>query len=187
MVKTNLAAAVRAIEAKKKRQATHVAKRSEIVPPTPQRAAQGPSRRAGLATKFDSPLERLLKDGHLSQDQFDILKLYAEQAALAEKSVVRDSCDFSVRGNGGEPSMAIVSARIQTAMMENRAGAHVHVARKIARDGQSVTQYCIDKYGAYEKYDKRGRFVAMVPKGKARVLEETRGFLRKAANGMIRG
>lgn len=180
--KTGLVAAVQAIQARKQATSTPRAQKGEIVPPTPERAAHGPSRRAGLATRFDNPIDRLHEQGHLTQEQFDTFKVYAEQAALAEKSTMRDSCDFSVRGSGGgEPSAAIVSARIQTALMENRAGPHADLVRKVVRDGQSLTQYCIEKHGGYEKYDKRGRFVAMVPRGKGRVLEEARKYLRIAA------
>ncbi len=158
-----------------------------VIRPTEQRLARNDHRSAGLATKFDAPIDKLLAHDHLTQEQYDALKVYAEQARLAEQSTMRDSCDFSVRGGSGNgPSAAIISARIQTSLMENRAGALVSILRAVVRDERSITDYCIEKHGARERYDKRGRFVAMVPKCERRVVPEAREQLKKVAQLIVR-
>jgi hypothetical protein len=154
--------------------------------PTDEREGKNTFRSAGMARKVRPPIDVLLDQGHLSPEQHEALALYAEQAHLADKSPTRDSCDFSVRGGSGDISLAIVSARIQTALMENRMAQFVSIGRAIARDEMTIAQYCVERFGGRERYDKRGRFVAIVPKREKVVTKEARGELRKAANELLK-
>ena len=157
-----------------------------VVKPTIERLCKGSSRSAGLATKFDSPIERLRASNHLIQDQYEILQVYADQSRLAEKSPMRDSCDFTIRGNGGgEPSPAIISARLATHEMEAKAGALVSILQAIVRDERSISDYCIERYGGRERYDHKGRFVAIVPRREKVVIADARRELRAVANRLL--
>jgi len=184
-----LTKAAQAVQARKRYSDTPKrSKRADVtvVRPTDERETHNEFRYAGVARRTKPPIETLKENEHLSQEQYDVLKFYAEQAQLAEKSPGRDSCDFSVRSGSGEPSMAIVSARIQTAVMENRMAQFVSVGRAVACDEMTIAQYCIERFGGRERYDKKGRFVAMVPKREKEVTEDARRELRQAADNMLR-
>lgn len=183
-----LTKAAQAVQARKRRVDTPKAsKRAKIdaMRPTEERECKNTFRSAGMARKVRPPIDVLKEQGHLTPEQHEVLALYAEQAHLAGKSPTRDSCDFSVRGGSGDVSLAIVSARIQTAVMENRMGQFVSIGRAIARDEMTIAQYCVERFGGRERYDKRGRFVAVVPKREKAVTEDARRELRKAANNLI--
>lgn len=121
-----------------------------VVAPTPERLAMGLSRSAGLATSFTPVIDDLLERDKINAEQHAKLTYYRQQALLAQKSPTRDSCDFSVRGGGGKPSMAILSAMSETYRLEAQMGPLRTLARFIAVDDGTVRQWCIHRYGSVE-------------------------------------
>jgi hypothetical protein len=122
------------------------------VEPTAERAAMNEMRSAGMAATVVPVIDTLLKREQITQDEHAKLLKYRQVAIMADGSETRDSCDFSVRGgNGYGPSAAVISARIDTALYENRAGVHAGLLRAVARDDTSLTRYCVERFGGRER------------------------------------
>lgn len=145
--------------AKRKRKQRPVA---ETMPPTIERERHNEFRSAGMARRVIPVIDQELERGHLTPKEHEILAYYRDQASLAEKSPVRSCCDNSPRGDNG-PGVAILSAMIETGRLERELGALWPLARAIAVDDLSISQWCIRKFGGRERYDGKGKFVAVVP------------------------
>lgn len=123
----------------------------------PFRAQHGGTVSAGMAVKIIPAIDTLKTKGHITQGEYDALKYYREQASLAEQSPTRDSCDFSVRGGEGHgPSVAIISAKVETERLEKLMGGLFPIARAICVDDLSLEQWMKEKYGTVGA-GKRGR------------------------------
>lgn len=131
-------------------------------------------------------IRTLLADGTLDPRRYKLLAYYADQAALAERSPVRSCCDTSPRGGHG-PGVAILSAQIETGRIERGLGALRDIARAIAVDNLSLSQWCVHRYGGRERYGKGGKFVAIVPVNERKHMEIARLELRMAADRITTG
>lgn len=167
----------------------------DTVKPTPEREARNQTVSAGMARRIKPMIDILRDRGVLSASQHEMLDYYREQANLAEVSPVRSCCDDTVRGGSGNgPGAAITSAKLEVARMERQlaeyspgdAQAMADVLRAVARDDMSLSAYCIAKYGGRERYDARGRFVAMVPNKEKRNMGIERINLLYAARVITR-
>lgn len=140
-------------------------------------------RRAGMAYRRIPYIEQLNEIGKLTEKEFAALSYYADQANLAERSPVKSNLDRSVGGGNG-PGAAITSAILETGRIERDLGQLLPLARAIAVDDRSLTDWCIEQHGGRERYDKKGRFVAIVPVNENKVMRLALLELKYAA-GMI--
>lgn len=120
-----------------------------FIRPTPEREAHNDTRSAGAAVRIVPVIVRLHEQGVLSDHEFAALAYYRDQASLADRSPVRDSCDFSPRGsNGFGPGVAITSAKIETAHIEGNLGALWPLVRAVCVDDVTLERWCIERHGA---------------------------------------
>lgn len=168
---------------KKHRKATQGAGGAEkrFLRPTGEREAHNDTISAGVARRIVPPIDTLYKRGKLTDAQFAALAYYRDQANLANRSPVKDSCDFSIGGGDGGPGVAITSAMLETSKMEHKLGSLCGIAQAVARDDWTLTRWCIEQHGGRERYDSKGRFVAMVPRREKEVMRDALRDLRKAA------
>ena len=116
--------------------------------PTEASEAHNDFESAGVAVRAIPPIVTMHRRGDLTQEEFDNLAYYRDQALLAERSLIRDSCDFSPRGGSGNgPGVAILSAQLETHRMERDMGQLVYLCRAICVDDKSIEQWCVDSYG----------------------------------------
>lgn len=122
-----------------------------VVQPTPEREARNETQSAGMARKVVPEIVRLHKQGVLNDRQFANLAYYRDQASLADKSPTRSGLDFSPKGGGNGPGVAIISAQRETWRMEREMGGLWELARAVCVDDMSLRQWCIEKYGGVER------------------------------------
>lgn len=136
----------------------------------------------GMAVKRVPVIDTMRDRGMLSDEHHRRLNHYRSQCDMAERSPIKSALDFSVRGSGGfELSAAVTSAIIAMAQIERDMGSVRDIARSIVVDDVSLSQWCITKHGGRERYDGKGRFVAMVPNCEKRVMGIALLELRMAA------
>ena len=143
--------------------------------------------RASRAYRRRPVIDVMLEAGQISQEQYDRLAYYGDQAALADKSPVRSCCDNSPRSGNG-PGVTILSAMIETGRIERELAAHglLSIARAVVVDNQTLAQWCIAQHGGRERYNGRGEFVAIVPIAEKRNIEIALRALRYAAGVITR-
>lgn len=120
---------------------------------TPERAQHNEFISAGMARRVKPVIEIMFDAGQLTQAEYDALAYYRDQASIADKSPVRSCCDMSPRGGNG-PGVTILSAQIETGRMEREMGQLWELARAVAVDDKSLTQWCIERHGGREKGDR---------------------------------
>ena len=138
------------------------AKLDDRTPPTAEQMARGEFRSQGMAYKRVPVIETILSRGQLTEREYIALSYYRDQASLADRSPLKSCIDFSVSGGDNHPSAALASAMLETARMERDMGSVWPIARAVAVDDVSLTQWCIDEYGGRERY-KNGKCIAIVP------------------------
>lgn len=131
-------------------------------------------------------IETMHKRGQLTDREYRCLAFYRDQAAMAERSPVKSCLDQGVGGGGDIPvSAAITSAILATARMERDMGQLYPIARAVAVDDRSLSQWCVDKHGGRERYDGKGKFVAIVPLRETVVMKIAIMELRMAAHRIV--
>ena len=154
--------------------------------PTPEQLEKGEFISAAEARRRVPVIETMHKRGYLNDEQFLRLGYYQDMAILAESSPVRSCLDDTVGGGGNGPSAAVVTGMLETARIERDLGSLRDFTRKIVVDNISVTQWCIETYGGRERYDKDGKFIAMVPVKESLVVPMAMMDLRHAAGRIVR-
>lgn len=164
---------------------------------TPQRAVRNAFVSAGMARKLVPVIDTLWNTGQITAAEYSALAYYRDQASRAED----DACEANVlapekiMGGRAEShpiggyvpaSLICTPAIIETARIERDLGALRDIARAVAVDDVSLSQWCIDKHGGRERYDGKGRFVAMVPVSEKRHVMFARMELRMAAHRITR-
>lgn len=129
-------------------------------------------------------IDILLDTDQIDQKEYDALAYYRDQALLADKSPSRSCLDVSPRGGNG-PGVAILSALIETGRIERDLGILWEIARFVAVEDKSLAQWCIAKFGGRERYDGKGKFVAIVPINEKRHMMSARLDLRMAARRIV--
>lgn len=140
----------------------------------------------GMARRVKPPIVSLHEAGKLSNAEFSALAYYRDQASLADRSPVRCGIDFSVRSEGNGPGAAITSALIETGRMERDMGQLWDIARAVAVDDKSLSQWCVDKHGGRERLDGKGRLVAVVPICEKRHTQMALLELKMAAHRIVK-
>lgn len=118
-----------------------------IAEPTPEQQALGSFVRAGMAYKRVPAIVSLTSAGTLSQRQFDGLNRYRDVAVAADMSPTRSCLDFSSKGGGeGQAPFGIRSHR-ELGWLELELGALLDIARAVAVDDLSLSQWVSSKLG----------------------------------------
>lgn len=176
---------------KKRKKANDIVAR--FVRPTEAREAHNDFRSAGAAVRVVPVIETMLLTRKLTQAQFEALNYYRDQAHQAEDDCAESSVLDAERimgggggGMGGTIPMRLLTtpAMCETARIERDLGPLRDIARAVAVDDISLTQWCIMRHGGRERYDSEGVFLAMVPVGEKLAMERAWLELRYAA-GMI--
>jgi len=133
------------------------------------------------------PIDTLRDAGKLTDDQHRALTYYRDQADMANRSPIKDSLNKTV-GGGSEfgLSAAVVSALLTVARIEKDMGSVRDIARAIAVDDMSLTAWCVKRHGGRERYDGKGRFVAVVPIREEACMKQALLELRYAAGTIVR-
>jgi hypothetical protein len=155
-----------------------------LVGPTPEIEARG-AERVGMATRRIPVIETMHRRAQLNEEQFRRLMKFRDTLIMAERTPVKSCLNDNPGGNGNGPSVATISAIIQAGWWErDMPGNAWEVAVAVCRDDKSLSEYCVEKYGGRERYDKNGGFIALVPVGEktrvARALLDLRfasGFI----------
>lgn len=186
---------------KRERNGHNVADR--FIGPTPARAAHNDFERAGPAFRVRPAIDTYgpARDdgkggnGLLTASEYDALAYYRDQATRAEDDVAQEGTLSPARimgGSGGAsggqiPAILMATpAILETARIERDLGVLWEIARRIAVDDWSLSRWCISKHGGRERYDGKGRLVALVPNNERRVMGIARLELKMAARRIVR-
>lgn len=117
------------------------------VRPTEAREAHNDFQSAGAAVRVIPPIVQLHAREMLTQEEFEALAYYRDQASLADSSLVRSCIDFTPRtGNG--PGIAVQSAIAETRRIESGLGGYLTgLLRFVVRDDNPIRKW-IEQPGA---------------------------------------
>lgn len=133
------------------------------------------------------PIQQMLNAGFLNQQEYRALAYYADQANLAERSPLKDSLNRDRGGSGnGELSASVISALLETARIERDLGSLRDIAHAVAVREITVAQWCIERHGGRERYNGKGKLIAIVPYSEKKNVEIARQDLRMAAHRIVR-
>lgn len=154
----------------------------------PFRAQHGETQSAGMAVRVVPMIDTLKRKGDINQSEWEALDRYRTIGLTAERSLIKDSCDFSLgSGTGhGEPSLAVQSAKRELAHLDAILGQLAGIVKSICIEDNSLTQWACEQHGSREK-TKGGKVVKLVPRGKDNGKERiffARWELKFAANRM---
>ncbi|GLT01792.1 hypothetical protein GCM10007897_31900 [Sphingobium jiangsuense] len=176
--------------AKKKRGKARAKKLAALdgkIRPTDEQQQRGQFVTAGASVRRVPVIETLHKTGRLSEDEYRALGYYRDQASLADRSPTRSCLDEHIGGGQGHgPGAAVISAMLETARMERDLGSLRDIARAVAVDDMSLSQWCISQYGGRERYNGKGEFVAMVPNFERKAMKVAILDIRMAARRIVR-
>jgi hypothetical protein len=188
------ATASRRIKARPQRAAPSVTLEQDA---TPQRLAMGAvsvvealratGERMAKVRRLVPPIDTLLANGKITEDEHRALTYYRDQADMANRSPIKDSLNRTVSAAEGQGlSAALTSAIFATARIEREMGQLSEIARAVAVDDLSIAQWCILKHGGRERYDGNGRFVCIVPLREVKSVKIAILELRMAAHRIVR-
>lgn len=178
----------KAISDRREHEAAKVDTKPKPVPPTPERLKKQSHYKAPGTrhTKLVPVIDTMLSRGQITDREFVLLDYYRQQASLADKSPMKSCIDFSVKGGDMAPSAAITSAILETARIERDMLSLWPLARAVAVDDVSLTEWCIRQYGGRERYGPKGNFIAMVPVREKSVVGMALMELKMAARRIVR-
>lgn len=156
------------------------------MPPTAEQMARADFHSAGMAYKRVAVIDTMLQRDQITPQEHQLLAYYRDQASLADSSPLKSCIDFSVKGGDMGPSAAITSAILETARIERDMGQLWPLARSVAVNDMTIAQWCIDRCGGRERYDGKGKFIAVVPIGEARAVKLAVMELRMAARRIVK-
>jgi len=161
-------------------------KTDDRIPPTVEQMRRAEFHSAGMAYKRIAVIDTMLTRKQITDREYLVLDYYRQQASIADSSPVKSCIDFSVTGGDMGASAAITSAILETARIERDLGSLRQLARAVAVNDISLTEYCIEKHGGRERYDGKGRFVAMVPVNEKSVIGLALLELKMAARRIVK-
>lgn len=169
-----------------KSRAKKKAKVDDRIAPTPEQQKRADFHSAGMAYKRIPVIDTMLTRGQLSDKEHLALSYYRDQASLADRSPLKSCIDFTVTGGSGHPSAALTSAILETARLERDMLSCWRIARAVAVDDISLTEWCIRQYGGRERYGPKGNFIAIVPVREKNVVGEALRELKSAAGRIVK-
>lgn len=166
-----------------------------IIGPTDEQIASGVFRRATIAYRRVPMIDTLKDAGKLTDAEYSALAYYRDQAIQAEDDAARSSplAAERIMGGGGRSggsttpvTLLSTPALLETARIERDLGSLLDIARAVAVDDMSLTQWCIAKHGGRERYDGKGKFIAMVPRCERNAMGIAHLELKHAARRIVR-
>lgn len=162
------------------------------IPPTPEQALRGDFASAGMAYKRVAVIETMLTRGQIAPRDYLMLLYYRDCAHAAQDSEANESpislSKMMGGGSGGHPiggytpkSCMDTWDHCETARIERDMGSVWQLARAVAVDDISLTEWCIARHGGRERYGPKGNFIAMVPVREKSVIGIALIELRMAA------
>lgn len=122
----------------------------QIAEPTPEQMSKGTFQRLTMAYRRIPVIDTMAQSGKLSQRQFSGLCRYRDVAIAEERSYIEDSVGKMMRGacGGGEgQSPASIRTAIELGRLEDALGSLRDIARAIAVDDVTVSQWAAEKGG----------------------------------------
>lgn len=164
---------------------------------TIERGAKNAFVSAGMARRVTPVIDTMFDAGHLTEAEYSALAYYRDQASRAEDDTADDGVLSPERIMGGtsasQPSggylpatLICTPAILETARIERDLGVLRDIARAVAVDDITLSRWCIEKHGGRERYNDKGRFVAVVPINEKRHMEMARMELRMASHRISR-
>lgn len=153
--------------------------------PTIETMNRGEFHSAGMAYKRIAVIDTMLTRGQITDREHAALRHYRDQASLAERTTVKSCLDNGPRGSDRGPSAAIISAMLETSRIERELGSLLDIARAVAVNDTSLSEWCVNRFGGRERYDGKGKFVAIVPVSEKRCMDIARMELRMAARRIV--
>lgn len=172
---------------------------SQFLTPTIERGRKGDAERAGIAWRFAAPIRRLFDQDKLTPSQFDALDYYRQQSQQAQDDAGETSPMHPEKAMGGAQgvkgstipaSLLSTPAQLETARIEREIASYgadrLEMLQFVVRDENSLSQWCIHKHGGRERYDGRGKLVAIVPICERRVMAQALLDLKYLAGAIVR-
>lgn len=156
------------------------------IAPTAEQMGRAEYHSAGMAYKRVPVIDTMLARDQITPQEYLLLSYYRDQASLADRSPLKSCIDFSVTGGDTAPSAALTSALLETARIERDMQSLWPLARAVAVDDVSLTEWCIRQHGGRERYDGKGKFIAVVPVGEKNVVGMALMELRMAARRIVK-
>jgi hypothetical protein len=126
-------------------------KRVEAIPvetPTLEQQAKGTFTRLTMAYRRTPVIDTMAQTRKLTPRQFNGLARYRDIAIAEERSPMRDSLDKALHGRGGSADgTGYIRIAYELQRLENALGALYPIARAIAVDDVTVSQYAAQKGG----------------------------------------
>lgn len=147
----------------------------------------------GMAHRRVPAIETLRARGMLNEVEYGNLAFYRDQVSLAERALTKSCLNIVIgmapgrAGSERGPSAATVSARLTVERIERTLGSLLEIARAVAVEDMSLSQWCVAKHGGREKFGADGGFVAVVPLAEKRVMAEAKIELKMAAGRIAMG
>lgn len=113
--------------------------------PTDERLAHNDTESAGPAVRFIPVILNLRRRDLLTEKQFEALAYYRDQALLADHSPVRSGMDFTPRGGGHGPGVAILSAKLEAGRIEREMGGLMALAREVVVGDRKIEMLAMER------------------------------------------
>lgn len=153
-----------------------------IIGPTDEQASKGTFQRLTMAYRRIPVIDTMVQSGKLTARQFNGLARYRDVAIADERSEIEDSVGKMMRGavGGGEGgySPSMVRNAIELGRLEQALGPLRDIARAVAVNDTTVSQWAIEKWGSIEGRSVKGKtvttFLAPKPGAQEQALAEVR-------------
>ena len=121
----------------------------DLQEPTPELQAKGQFLRAGLSYRRTPVIDTMAQTHKLSARQFNGLSRYRDVAIAEDRSPSRDSLDKALHGRGGGEGIPLSAMRtaIELGRLEQALGSLYPIARAVAVDDMTVSQWAARKGG----------------------------------------
>lgn len=123
----------------------------QIIGPTDEQASKGTFQRLTMAYRRIPVIDTMVQSGKLTARQFNGLARYRDVAIADERSEIEDSVGKMMRGavGGGEGgySPSMVRNAIELGRLEQALGSLRDIARAVAVNDTTVSQWAADKGG----------------------------------------
>jgi hypothetical protein len=171
----------------------------KFLSPTPERMGHNDfGTRSGAAYQAVAPIRTLFNRDKLTPSQYDALAHYRQQAQQAEDDMREqgplDPEKIMGGGCGGSGGQRLpigvlkeTPAIHETARIERDLGPLWEIARFVAVEDKTLSEWCIRQHGGRERYDGKGQFIAIVPVAEKRVMAEALLELKFAAGRIVKG
>jgi hypothetical protein len=156
---------------------------------------------AAMAFRAKAPIRDLFDRDKLTPSQYDALCHYRHLAQQAEDDGAETSPmhpDKAMGGAGGSAARSMIPAslirstpaQMETSRIERDVlayGQHyLDLLRFVVRDDNTLAQWCIERHGGRERYDRNGKLVAIVPVCEKRVMAKALLDLKCVAGAIVR-